>query len=112
MVLLLTMKGRAPPCQFTTTRTPVARSWPTGRFHPTKSVGRVRRPADGPPIIHWCRAWKLQDADVLDVSQARPTKLSVRDRDGPRRSVHDERELHVAAHGPVAAAHGHAFLPG
>jgi RNA polymerase sigma-70 factor, ECF subfamily len=32
----------------------------------------------GPRIIHWCRAWKLQDADVLDVSQAVLTKLSVR----------------------------------
>jgi RNA polymerase sigma factor (sigma-70 family) len=32
----------------------------------------------GPRIIYWCRAWKLQDADVLDVSQAVLTKLSVR----------------------------------
>jgi RNA polymerase sigma factor (sigma-70 family) len=32
----------------------------------------------GPRIIHWCRAWRLQDADVLDVSQAVLTKLSVR----------------------------------
>ena len=32
----------------------------------------------GPRIIQWCREWKLQDADVLDVSQAVLTKLLVR----------------------------------
>ncbi len=32
----------------------------------------------GPRIFHWCRAWGLQEADILDVSQAVLTKLSVR----------------------------------
>ena len=31
----------------------------------------------GPRIIGWCCAWRLQDADILDVSQAVLTKLSV-----------------------------------
>jgi RNA polymerase sigma-70 factor (ECF subfamily) len=31
----------------------------------------------GPRIFHWCRAWGLQEADILDVSQAVLTKLSV-----------------------------------
>jgi RNA polymerase sigma factor (sigma-70 family) len=31
----------------------------------------------GPRIIGWCSAWSLQDADILDVSQAVLTKLSV-----------------------------------
>jgi RNA polymerase sigma factor (sigma-70 family) len=31
----------------------------------------------GPRIIQWCRAWGLQDADILDVSQAVLTKLLV-----------------------------------
>jgi RNA polymerase sigma factor (sigma-70 family) len=31
----------------------------------------------GPRIIGWCSAWRLQDADILDVSQAVLTKLSV-----------------------------------
>jgi RNA polymerase sigma factor (sigma-70 family) len=31
----------------------------------------------GPRILHWCRAWALQEADVLDVSQAVLTKLAV-----------------------------------
>jgi RNA polymerase sigma-70 factor (ECF subfamily) len=32
----------------------------------------------GPRIVKWCRAWRLQEADVLDVSQAVLTRLSVR----------------------------------
>ena len=32
----------------------------------------------GPRIFQWCRAWGLQEADILDVSQAVLTKLSVR----------------------------------
>jgi DNA-directed RNA polymerase specialized sigma24 family protein len=32
----------------------------------------------GPRIFQWCRAWELQEADILDVSQAVLTKLSVR----------------------------------
>jgi len=32
----------------------------------------------GPRILKWCRAWRLQEADVLDVSQAVLTRLSVR----------------------------------
>jgi RNA polymerase sigma factor (sigma-70 family) len=35
----------------------------------------------GPRIIKWCHAWRLQEADVLDVSQAVLTRLSVRLRD-------------------------------
>jgi RNA polymerase sigma factor (sigma-70 family) len=31
----------------------------------------------GPRIFHWCRAWGLQEADILDISQAVLTKLSV-----------------------------------
>ncbi len=31
----------------------------------------------GPRIFQWCRSWGLQEADVLDVSQAVLTKLSV-----------------------------------
>jgi RNA polymerase sigma factor (sigma-70 family) len=31
----------------------------------------------GPRILQWCRAWGLQEADILDVSQAVLTKLSV-----------------------------------
>jgi RNA polymerase sigma-70 factor (ECF subfamily) len=31
----------------------------------------------GPRILKWCRTWGLQEADVLDVSQAVLTKLSV-----------------------------------
>ena len=31
----------------------------------------------GPRIFQWCRAWGLQEADVLDVSQAVLAKLSV-----------------------------------
>jgi RNA polymerase sigma-70 factor (ECF subfamily) len=32
----------------------------------------------GPRIVKWCRAWWLQEADVLDVSQAVLTRLAVR----------------------------------
>ena len=32
----------------------------------------------GPRIIQWCRAWGLQEADILDVSQAVLTKLLVK----------------------------------
>lgn len=32
----------------------------------------------GPRIVKWCRAWRLQEADVLDVSQAVLTRLAVR----------------------------------
>jgi RNA polymerase sigma factor (sigma-70 family) len=32
----------------------------------------------GPRIFQWCRAWGLQEADILDVSQVVLTKLSVR----------------------------------
>jgi RNA polymerase sigma factor (sigma-70 family) len=35
----------------------------------------------GPRIIGWCQSWRLQEADVLDVSQAVLTRLSVRLRD-------------------------------
>jgi RNA polymerase sigma factor (sigma-70 family) len=31
----------------------------------------------GPRILQWCRAWGLQEADILDVSQAVLTKLAV-----------------------------------
>lgn len=31
----------------------------------------------GPRILQWCRAWGLQEADILDVSQAVLTKLLV-----------------------------------
>jgi len=31
----------------------------------------------GPRILQWCRAWRLQEADILDVSQAVLTKLLV-----------------------------------
>jgi RNA polymerase sigma factor (sigma-70 family) len=31
----------------------------------------------GPRILQWCRAWALQEADILDVSQAVLTKLAV-----------------------------------
>src|SRR5262249_40564757 len=31
----------------------------------------------GPRILQWCRAWGLQEADMLDVSQAVLTKLAV-----------------------------------
>jgi hypothetical protein len=31
----------------------------------------------GPRILQWCRAWALQEADILDVSQAVLTKLLV-----------------------------------
>lgn len=32
----------------------------------------------GPHIIEWCNTWRLQEADVLDVSQVVLTKLAVR----------------------------------
>jgi RNA polymerase sigma-70 factor (ECF subfamily) len=32
----------------------------------------------GPRIVRWCRAWGLQEADVLDVSQVVLTRLSIR----------------------------------
>jgi RNA polymerase sigma factor (sigma-70 family) len=32
----------------------------------------------GPRIIRWCRAWGLQDADALDVSQTVLTRLAIR----------------------------------
>jgi RNA polymerase sigma factor (sigma-70 family) len=31
----------------------------------------------GPRILHWCRAWGLQEADIMDVSQSVLAKLSV-----------------------------------
>jgi RNA polymerase sigma factor (sigma-70 family) len=31
----------------------------------------------GPRILQWCRAWGLQEADILDVSQSVLTKLAV-----------------------------------
>lgn len=53
-------------------------------------IGRVARDPDdrdswrvfvdryAPKIYAWCRAWKLQDADAQDVTQAVLTRLSVR----------------------------------
>ena len=32
----------------------------------------------GPRIFQWCRAWGLQEADILDVSQTVLTRLSQR----------------------------------
>jgi RNA polymerase sigma factor (sigma-70 family) len=67
----------------------------------------------GPRIFQWCRAWGLQEADILDVSQAVLTKLSVRLRHfdyDPSRSfrgwlrslVRNTVQDAFAARGPIA----------
>jgi RNA polymerase sigma factor (sigma-70 family) len=64
----------------------------------------------GPRILKWCRAWRLQEADVFDVSQVVLTRLSVRLRQfeyDPGRSfrgflrklVHDALKDALAARG-------------
>jgi RNA polymerase sigma factor (sigma-70 family) len=66
----------------------------------------------GPRIFQWCRAWGLQEADILDVSQSVLTKLSVRlrrfdyDRSGSFRAwlhamVRSAVQDAMAARGPV-----------
>jgi RNA polymerase sigma factor (sigma-70 family) len=69
----------------------------------------------GPRIFQWCRAWGLQEADILDVSQAVLTKLSVRLRHfdyDPSRSfrgwlrslVRNTVQDALAARGPVVGS--------
>jgi RNA polymerase sigma-70 factor (ECF subfamily) len=71
----------------------------------------------GPRIVKWCRKWRLQDADVLDVSQAVLARLAKRLRQFEydpllsfrgllRKLVHDALKDALAARGRIVAGGG------